>query len=96
MVLEELKDIGVDYIHLGKKMKGSDETCNSIMSYVVMKLLPIGERRGIGGIFFDDLDTPSREEAFNFVETCAESVIPSYIPLGKLRVCDTPFHFCSV
>jgi len=56
------------------------------MSYVLMKLLPVGERRGIGGIFFDDLDTPSQEETFNFVETCAESVIPSYIPLGKLLV----------
>lgn len=42
-----------------------------------------GERRGIGGIFFDDLDTPSQEETFDFVEACAESVIPSYIPLVK-------------
>ncbi|KAL7295682.1 hypothetical protein TKK_0011036 [Trichogramma kaykai] len=40
-----------------------------------------GERRGVGGIFFDDLDTPSQQEAFNFVESCAEAVIPSYIPL---------------
>jgi len=41
-----------------------------------------GERRGIGGIFFDDLDSPSQEEAFNFVTTMADAVIPSYIPLG--------------
>jgi coproporphyrinogen III oxidase len=54
------------------------------MLYVVMEFLSLGERRGVGGIFFDDLDTPSQEEIFNFVETCAESVIPSYIPLGKL------------
>lgn len=40
-----------------------------------------GERRGLGGIFFDDLDTPSQEQAFRFVKSCAESVIPSYIPL---------------
>lgn len=40
-----------------------------------------GERRGIGGIFFDDLDEPSREECFRFVSDCASSVIPSYIPL---------------
>ncbi|XP_011504956.1 PREDICTED: oxygen-dependent coproporphyrinogen-III oxidase [Ceratosolen solmsi marchali] len=40
-----------------------------------------GERRGIGGIFFDDLDTPDQQEAYNFVESCAKSVIPSYIPL---------------
>lgn len=42
-----------------------------------------GERRGVGGIFFDDLDTPNQEEAFKFVTSCAESVIPSYIPIGK-------------
>ena len=39
------------------------------------------ERRGIGGIFFDDLETPSKEECFKFVSSCAASVIPSYIPL---------------
>uniref|UniRef100_A0A6V7LAM7 coproporphyrinogen oxidase n=1 Tax=Bracon brevicornis TaxID=1563983 RepID=A0A6V7LAM7_9HYME len=42
-----------------------------------------GERRGVGGIFFDDLDTPSQEEAFKFVTSCAEAVIPSYIPLVR-------------
>ncbi|XP_076655727.1 oxygen-dependent coproporphyrinogen-III oxidase [Halictus rubicundus] len=40
-----------------------------------------GERRGVGGIFFDDLDEPSQNEAFQFVKSCAEAVIPSYIPL---------------
>ncbi|XP_066203488.1 oxygen-dependent coproporphyrinogen-III oxidase, mitochondrial [Saccopteryx leptura] len=40
-----------------------------------------GERRGIGGIFFDDLDSPSKEEVFHFVQSCAQAVIPSYIPL---------------
>lgn len=40
-----------------------------------------GERRGIGGIFFDDLDSPSKEASFNFVKSCAASVIPSYVPL---------------
>ncbi|XP_012287841.1 oxygen-dependent coproporphyrinogen-III oxidase [Orussus abietinus] len=39
------------------------------------------ERRGIGGIFFDDLDTPSQNRAFQFVKSCAKAVIPSYIPL---------------
>ncbi|XP_043512139.1 oxygen-dependent coproporphyrinogen-III oxidase [Frieseomelitta varia] len=42
-----------------------------------------GERRGVGGIFFDDIDTPSQEEAFQFIKSCAEAVIPSYIPLVK-------------
>ena len=40
-----------------------------------------GERRGIGGIFFDDLDTPSQDKCFKFVTACANAVIPSYIPL---------------
>ena len=40
-----------------------------------------GERRGVGGIFFDDLDSPNQEEAFQFVKSCAEAVIPSYIPI---------------
>ncbi|CAK1585076.1 unnamed protein product [Parnassius mnemosyne] len=40
-----------------------------------------GERRGVGGIFFDDVDYPSQKEAFNFVTSCAEAVIPSYMPL---------------
>ncbi|GBP83102.1 Oxygen-dependent coproporphyrinogen-III oxidase, mitochondrial [Eumeta japonica] len=44
-----------------------------------------GERRGVGGIFFDDLDTPSQSEAFAFVTDCAEAVIPSYIPIVKKR-----------
>ena len=42
-----------------------------------------GERRGIGGIFFDDLDQPDRETCFKFATDCADAVIPSYIPLGK-------------
>ncbi|XP_057661619.1 oxygen-dependent coproporphyrinogen-III oxidase [Diorhabda carinulata] len=40
-----------------------------------------GERRGVGGIFFDDLDTPNQEHCFEFVKSCANAVIPSYIPL---------------
>lgn len=40
-----------------------------------------GEARGIGGIFFDDLDTPNKEEVFKFVTSCAKSVVPSYLPL---------------
>lgn len=42
-----------------------------------------GECRGVGGIFFDDIDTPSQHEAFKFVSSCANAVIPSYMPLGK-------------
>ncbi|XP_060028149.1 oxygen-dependent coproporphyrinogen-III oxidase, mitochondrial [Erinaceus europaeus] len=49
-----------------------------------------GERRGIGGIFFDDLDSPSKEELFRFVQSCAQAVVPSYIPLVK-KHCNDPF-----
>ncbi|XP_059922488.1 oxygen-dependent coproporphyrinogen-III oxidase, mitochondrial [Gadus macrocephalus] len=40
-----------------------------------------GETRGIGGIFFDDLDSPSQEEAFSFIRSCTSTVVPCYIPL---------------
>lgn len=42
-----------------------------------------GESRGVGGIFFDDVDSPSQEEAFKFISSCAEAVIPSYLPLVR-------------
>nr|XP_019560634.1 oxygen-dependent coproporphyrinogen-III oxidase-like [Aedes albopictus] len=41
------------------------------------------ECRGVGGIFFDDLDAPDQESAFNFVTGCAHSVVPSYLPLVR-------------
>lgn len=40
-----------------------------------------GERRGVGGIFFDDLEAEKQDDVFGFVKDCAESVIPSYIPI---------------
>eukprot|EP00069_Balaena_mysticetus_P015194 bmy_08966T0 len=48
-----------------------------------------GERRGTGGIFFDDLDSPSKEEVFRFVRSCAQAVIPSYIPPVKQHCHDS-------
>ncbi|CAL9696158.1 unnamed protein product [Knipowitschia caucasica] len=40
-----------------------------------------GETRGIGGIFFDDLDSPNQEEAFSFVKSCAQTVVPCFLPI---------------
>lgn len=40
-----------------------------------------GETRGIGGIFFDDLDSPNEEEVFQFVKSCARAVVPCYLPI---------------
>lgn len=42
-----------------------------------------GERRGVGGIFFDDIDMPNQEACFEFISDCANAMIPSYIPLGE-------------
>jgi len=39
--------------------------------------------RGIGGIFFDDVDSPGAEECFKFVQECGNAVIPSYMPMVK-------------
>ncbi|XP_003744828.1 oxygen-dependent coproporphyrinogen-III oxidase [Galendromus occidentalis] len=42
-----------------------------------------GFSRGVGGIFFDDLDDKKAETMLKFVTECASSVIPSYVPLVK-------------
>nr|XP_020452393.1 LOW QUALITY PROTEIN: oxygen-dependent coproporphyrinogen-III oxidase, mitochondrial [Monopterus albus] len=48
-----------------------------------------GETRGIGGIFFDDLDSPSQEEVFNFVKSCARTVVPCYLPIVSKHLNDS-------
>ncbi|KAH0599683.1 hypothetical protein MHUMG1_02473 [Metarhizium humberi] len=51
-----------------------------------------GECRGIGGIFFDDLDDSERdqENTFAFIQDCLKSFIPSYLPILEKRK-DMPF-----
>ena len=44
------------------------------------------EARGIGGIFFDDLDDAPQEEIFEFVKDLGRSFIPSYLPIIKKRM----------
>eukprot|EP00037_Helgoeca_nana_P017956 m.171238 g.171238 ORF g.171238 m.171238 type:complete len:413 (-) comp24225_c0_seq2:1357-2595(-) len=39
------------------------------------------ERRGVGGIFFDDLDDKPQEELFKFVSDMASTVLPCYVPM---------------
>lgn len=41
------------------------------------------ERRGVGGLFFDDVDYPNQEKAFSFVRSCAHHILPSYLPIVK-------------
>ena len=44
-----------------------------------------GECRGVGGIFFDDLNQKDRQSCFDFVEDCASSFLDSYMPIVKKR-----------
>ncbi len=41
------------------------------------------EARGVGGIFFDDLDTPNESKVFDFIKLCGNAVLPGYIPIVK-------------
>ncbi len=51
-----------------------------------------GETRGVGGIFFDDLDETEKdqENLFAFVQDCLLAFLPSYMPLVRRRK-DMPF-----
>ncbi len=49
-----------------------------------------GESRGIGGIFFDDLDNKDPQKLFSFVQECGSSFLDQYLPIIKRRK-DMPF-----
>lgn len=49
-----------------------------------------GERRGVGGLFFDDVNNAPKEECFAFVESCAGAFLPSYLPILERRK-DMPY-----
>ena len=49
-----------------------------------------GERRGVGGLFFDDVNEAPKEECFAFVEACASAFLPSYLPILERRK-DMPY-----
>lgn len=48
------------------------------------------EARGIGGIFFDDLNQWSFERCFEFIQAIGNSYIDAYLPLVQRRK-DTPY-----
>ncbi|KAG8625584.1 hypothetical protein KVT40_005985 [Elsinoe batatas] len=50
------------------------------------------ESRGVGGIFFDDLDEQEKdqESLFSFVQECADAFLPSYLPILDKRK-DMPY-----
>ncbi len=43
------------------------------------------ECRGVGGIFFDNLQHSDVETLLSFVKTCSEAFIPAYFPIVKQR-----------
>ncbi|KAA8537143.1 hypothetical protein F0562_029631 [Nyssa sinensis] len=49
-----------------------------------------GERRGLGGIFFDDLNDYDQEMLLSFATECTNSVVPAYLPIIEKRK-DVPF-----
>ncbi|KAI8817565.1 Coproporphyrinogen III oxidase [Fimicolochytrium jonesii] len=49
-----------------------------------------GERRGIGGIFFDDLENKDPNEIFEFVHDCGHSFVEQYMPILEKRK-DLPY-----
>ncbi|KAL4567693.1 hypothetical protein LXL04_023285 [Taraxacum kok-saghyz] len=48
------------------------------------------ERRGLGGIFFDDLNDYDQEMLLSFATECANSVVDAYLPIIEKRK-DLPF-----
>jgi len=44
-----------------------------------------GERRGVGGLFFDDLNDREPHLVLAFVRACAEAFVPAYLPLVERR-----------
>ena len=47
-----------------------------------------GRPRGVGGIFFDDLNTGDWEADFRFVKDVGRAFLKSFIPIAKRRCCD--------
>ena len=45
-----------------------------------------GERRGVGGVFFDDLRAQSKAACFAFVEDCASHFLDAYLPIVERRM----------
>ena len=51
-------------------------------------LLSADERRGVGGIFFDDLEEPNLEACYDFLFSCTNAIIPAYIPIVEKHLND--------
>lgn len=49
------------------------------------------EPRGVGGLFFDDINQPDFSQAFNFVQSVGNSFVPAYLPIVSRRK-NTPYE----
>ncbi len=49
-----------------------------------------GRARGVGGIFFDDLNTGAWQDDFAFTRAVGEAFLPAFLPLAEARMA-TPF-----
>ena len=49
-----------------------------------------GRARGVGGIFYDDLNTGDWQKDFNFTKAVGQAFLPAYLPLVEKR-CELPF-----
>merc|ERR1712100_895824 len=47
-----------------------------------------GETRGLGGIFFDDLNNKDPDTIFEFSKECMNSVVASYVPIVEKHMDD--------
>lgn len=43
------------------------------------------ETRGVGGLFFDDLNEPDFDQAFAFMQSVGDHYIPAYLPIVQKR-----------
>ena len=43
------------------------------------------EQRGIGGLFFDDLNQPNFDQSFAFMQSVGNHFLPAYVPILKKR-----------
>lgn len=48
------------------------------------------EARGVGGLFFDDLNQPDFDYSFNLMQSIGDAYIPAYLPIVQKRK-DIPF-----
>ncbi len=49
-----------------------------------------GRARGVGGIFYDDLNTGDWQKDFDFTKAVGQAFLPAYLPLVEKR-CELPF-----